>query len=776
MPRLFWLFTSVISLGIPARSAPPQRAAPAQSTLGWSIAPVSSLQKLTAKTRGKLEPFQSAPIQLRAARGEWECFQIVITAGREKLNGVRVVPTGLATHLAHFLSVENVQLFWENYVFVEKPSGNRRLKKLWWPDALIPIEHQPTRSIAAGHSEVLWCAIRVPPKTEAGQYFGALDIIANGQGRTLAVTLNVEAVDLPAPTMRANVAVYYDIVRDWYAKNLKPLNDAQFATLKKRYYEFLLDYRLNAYDIPVDWSSDEADRYLADPKVLSVRLPPLDRPDFPVAVERLKKTNTLHKAYYYWIDEPAPQRYPEVLSTTQKLHAIDARIKHCVTIHPNQSLHHAVDIWCPNIGDYFGLGYIDFKMLEAQRKRGRETWWYTMVEPKYPYPTWLLDDDASAVRVYGWMMARWNITGFVYSMAHGWGPKPLENLQSFAGTNGDGTLLYPSEIVGGTGPMPSIRLMLLRDAIEDYELLQSLDDKRKAKALQGIAEQQVVAQRSDRDEEWQGEIFRNGLWKRLRRETPSVMGEPVSLSVGKLWIGGDRGPRSKSLQQKQFLISKPNGSGDVPKRTASISTDGTIAEFAWRERSQHIKTTWMHSIENLSEGNVLWLTHDQTHLFVAVRAPASKVLSGEWVAVEIAPMNASEKWRFVVTAKGNTVVEKHTREGQFRIEGLDWKGATKATPKYFDVEMKIPLSIVGNPKQFRFNALRRVWDEKVGIHYIVRAVPDAGDARLMPFVQLAPVKVLSKGKPAPKGETVTPSTSRAKLPGNLKPKPPLRSR
>jgi hypothetical protein len=29
----------------------------------------------------------------------------------------------------------------------------------------------------------------------------------------------------------------------------------------------------------------------------------------------------------------------------------------------------------------------------------------------------------------------------VYSMAHGWGPKPLENIQSFAGTNGDGTLL-----------------------------------------------------------------------------------------------------------------------------------------------------------------------------------------------------------------------------------------------------------------------------------------------------------------------------------------------
>ena len=37
--------------------------------------------------------------------------------------------------------------------------------------------------------------------------------------------------------------------------------------------------------------------------------------------------------------------------------------------------------------------------LDRERKAGRETWWYTMVEPKYPYPTWLLDDDAAVQRV-----------------------------------------------------------------------------------------------------------------------------------------------------------------------------------------------------------------------------------------------------------------------------------------------------------------------------------------------------------------------------------------
>jgi hypothetical protein len=130
-----------------------------------------------------------------------------------------------------------------------------------------------------------------------------------------------------------------------------------------------------------------------------------------------------------------------------------------------------VDIWCPNIGNFLGKGRLDFDALSAERNKGRETWWYTMVVPKYPYPTWLVDDNALSVRRYGGLMARHGISGFVYSMAHGWGPDPLNNIASYAGTYGDGTLVYPAELVGGHGPMPSIRLMILRDALEDYELM-----------------------------------------------------------------------------------------------------------------------------------------------------------------------------------------------------------------------------------------------------------------------------------------------------------------
>ena len=87
-------------------------------------------------------------------------------------------------------------------------------------------------------------------------------------------------------------------------------------------------YGFNAYDLPVDWSDAAARKYLQDARVHSVRLPPLDSPDFPIALQILKAANALHKAYSYRIDEPAPEAYPQVLAAAKTLHAIDrAKLK-----------------------------------------------------------------------------------------------------------------------------------------------------------------------------------------------------------------------------------------------------------------------------------------------------------------------------------------------------------------------------------------------------------------------------------------------------------------
>jgi hypothetical protein len=129
------------------------------------IRTASSLQKLTATAPGVLEEFESAPARLQAARGEWESFQIVVTAGKEPLSDVTVSTNDFKISKGAGIPATQVQLFRENYVFIDKPSGNRRLEKLWWPDALIPLHLQPKVDVAARRSVVFWvrCKFRAMP-------------------------------------------------------------------------------------------------------------------------------------------------------------------------------------------------------------------------------------------------------------------------------------------------------------------------------------------------------------------------------------------------------------------------------------------------------------------------------------------------------------------------------------------------------------------------------------------------------------------------------------
>ena len=101
--------------------------------------------------------------------------------------------------------------------------------------------------------------------------------------------------------------------------------------------------------------------------------------------------------------------------------------------------------------------------------------------------------------------------------------------------------------------------------------------------------------------------------------------------------------------------------------------------------------------------------------------------------MELFPASLDERFRFVTTARGNGVLERHTREGHFRVEGLEWKYWAHQTQTGYEAEIKIPLEMVGGAKNFRLNVLHRIGGSSAPI---VRAFPDAGDVTLMPRAQL----------------------------------------
>ncbi len=117
-----------------------------------------------------------------------------------------------------------------------------------------------------------------------------------------------------------------------------------------------------------------------------------------------------------------------------------------------------------------------------------EIWTYTAVTNASPYPTLHIDDDSLTLRAMGWMFKQYKISGheywytnLYYQMANGWDGK-MSELQDcytvpnrYPVKNGDGFIFYPGAPYGIKGPVGSIRLEVLRDSMEDYEVFYMME-------------------------------------------------------------------------------------------------------------------------------------------------------------------------------------------------------------------------------------------------------------------------------------------------------------
>jgi hypothetical protein len=149
---------------------------------------------------------------------------------------------------------------------------------------------------------------------------------------------------------------------------------------------------------------------------------------------------------------------------------------------PREELIGYFDVWDPIT--YGGEIYnFDPESTRAAVERGEEIFWYTCVGPRAPYANVYNDHPLTAIRALWWQAWKYEITGFEYWWFNYWRPNialsegsfpwPLSQLRSwnsrsYKWSNGDGVLVYP----GRAGKaLASIRLSVMRDAIEDWEVL-----------------------------------------------------------------------------------------------------------------------------------------------------------------------------------------------------------------------------------------------------------------------------------------------------------------
>ncbi|MDR1141227.1 MAG: DUF4091 domain-containing protein [Planctomycetaceae bacterium] len=227
--------------------------------------------------------------------------------------------------------------------------------------------------------------------------------------------------------------------------------------------------------------------------------------------KHLEEKNWLNKVYVYWFDEPAPKDYEFVANGVAKLEKYAPKFARMITEQPTnefvETLKNAgtsINIWCPCSPAHhtFESGIAE-KLMENDAR----FWWYVCTGPKAPYCTLFIDHPATELRVWHWQTWQRNIVGTLIWESTYWHsgaafPNSFQNpyqdpmgyvsgYSTPPGTklkwgNGDGRFIYPplSAAVPNLNdgkpnfekPVSSIRWEMIREGVEDYEMLYLLRD------------------------------------------------------------------------------------------------------------------------------------------------------------------------------------------------------------------------------------------------------------------------------------------------------------
>jgi hypothetical protein len=448
-----------------------------------------------------------ASIDLVAARGEREAGQLVAWA-TEGSPRVVIEPTSLRAKGGDRIAAKRVRAYLEQAMRVEQ--GSPASRSGTYVDPLLPARHRPV-SLGDEQRLLAWIDVDVPVHANVGTYVGAVRIRrADAKGKAIGgddgilaripVRVRVREATIPKrPTLASHVGFdQSQLVRFEGVEAGSP----ELRALTERYAAELAAARLSIGDVGVlppgtipgqqsaRGDADYLERVFDHRGVASVRIPfyltypfedPLGR-DRQRAVAYLRgaarwarEHGWQDRAYVFAFDEPSDADAGAVRELHELLRQADPHLRQLVTREASaRAFQGSVDIWGPNITPN------RYRRADVARehRRGHETWWYPSITTWQPYPTLFIDELRPTPRALGWLAWQDGVDGILYWSATHWHEvaNPYEDPASYNETdvigNGDGVLLYPGAPIGLEGtPVPSVRLLQLRDGIEDHDLL-----------------------------------------------------------------------------------------------------------------------------------------------------------------------------------------------------------------------------------------------------------------------------------------------------------------
>ncbi|MBN2497263.1 MAG: DUF4091 domain-containing protein [Deltaproteobacteria bacterium] len=457
------------------------------SLLLFSPGPARAWEVGVAPSTRKVMPDSPVPgssrVELWAARGEWEAFQIVLrdAAGASEIDvelddlclesGEACIPASSA-RLYRELFVEVIHPSPFGVTLHERAAGS-------YPDPLIPFadpysqEPMPAGApfdLEPGEVGAIFADWKIPPGAQAGSYAGAARVSAAG-GKSALIEIRLQVWDFAIPAQPSVATAFGHSTGSIRAFHGGPEGDPApgYEAIADRYFEILHVHRIDPLTIrgpveflfdesgelePVDWTAyDESvgpwldgSRFEDGIGVTRFNLglfgPGRGTGEMSVdgyiqaaaaMAAHLKDRGWWERAWTYAIDEPwgnddPDSAYARIAADSALLVQADEEWKDrvLVTSPYDERIDSAAGIWCPvtpMFDDWFFFWEpeADRTFYAERAERGEELWFYVCNANLPPYAGYDIDTRSGfEPRVVKWGAWYEGATGFLYWRATFW--------------------------------------------------------------------------------------------------------------------------------------------------------------------------------------------------------------------------------------------------------------------------------------------------------------------------------------------------------------------
>jgi len=485
------------------------------------------------KVRPQTPPRRDSVVALVGARNEVLSFQVALHGGPGGLSGVTARFPSLVGAAQRRIGGSDLLLYREALLDITQPTPPETQPGRW-PDGLIPDVDEVVgerRSafpfdVPAGESRAIWAEVRIPEDAAPGLYLGLVEVRARGLLAHVLVTLTVVDASLPSTSsLRTAFLLWPPHVCRAFTGNPDCSTDTQVRLLKQ-FHRLALEHRVTlasafprlpgqaTWDLP-DYDTfaerwgpflqGSAPNALPGARMTSLQyLGPATASDLATFEAQARARGWLERAFDYVGDEPPYGTTWEAVAERARLTRSAAPglrtfLTATVTDVEAHGLLDDIDILTVLVNFIDGTqppyeGNQRPKYDAFLARPGRELWLYQSCmshgcapgEPPPPenqpgqgWPSYMVDRSAAKARGMQWLDFIMGARGELYYQTVGLLSTAWTTQFRFNG-NGDGTLFYPGwpSLIGGATeiPLPSIRLKLIRQGLQDYEWLKRVSD------------------------------------------------------------------------------------------------------------------------------------------------------------------------------------------------------------------------------------------------------------------------------------------------------------